>query len=334
MFAPMHKISIIIPIYNVEQYLPQCLKSVINQTYQNLEIILVDDGSTDACPQICEEFALKDNRIKLIHKKNGGLSDARNAGLKRATGDFISFIDSDDFVAVDFCEKLLKALLENTADVAECDFLAFDNDQDLEKFSTDTKEKIEVFETEAAVELLMKEYFKQTVWNKLYRREVLGHFEFPVGKINEDEFWTYKVFGNSKKLVKITDVLYFYRQQAASIMGKQYSLKRLDGLQALEERIGYMRENFPKLEHLAVQIFCMASMDHYIKIEQHPEIDPQKIFREKVVASVKKYDQTFILENSDWKAVFWYQLFIKTPGIYAKLRNLNEIRIKFKNKKV
>ena len=183
----MNKISIVIPIYNVEKYLPQCLDSVINQTHQNLEIILVNDGSTDSCGEIGEEYAAKDPRIKVIHKENGGLSDARNAGIKVATGEYIAFIDSDDFVAVDFCEKLLETLLENTADVAECDFLAFENDRDLEKFSTDTKEKIEVFETEAALELLMKEYFKQTVWNKLYRREVLGDFEFPVGKINEDE---------------------------------------------------------------------------------------------------------------------------------------------------
>ena len=323
----MNIITIIIPIYNVEQYLPQCLKSVINQTYQNLEIILVDDGSTDACPQICEEFALKDNRIKLIHKKNGGLSDARNAGLKRATGDFISFIDSDDFVAVDFCEKLLKALLENTADVAECDFLAFDNDQDLEKFSTDTKEKIEVFETEAAVELLMKEYFKQTVWNKLYRREVLGHFEFPVGKINEDEFWTYKVFGNAKKIVKIPDVLYFYRQQEGSIMAQQYSIKRLDGLTALQERIDYMKENFPNLENLAIKIFSFGSLWHYQKIDKHSKIDQEMVYRKKIVACVKAYNKRSIFKPWKIKEVFWYQFFITAPNLCAKFRNFISVGI-------
>lgn len=329
----MNIITIILPIYNVAQFLPQCLDSVINQTYQNLEIILVNDGSTDSCPQICEDFALKDNRIKLIHKKNGGLSDARNAGLVEASGNFISFVDSDDILSIHFCEKLLKTLLVNDADIAECDFLCFEEDQDLEKFASNPEENTEVFETEVALELLMNENLKQMVWNKLYRREVVGDLQFPVGKINEDEFWTYKVFGNSKKVVKITDILYFYRQQTESIMGKQYSLKRLDGLQGLEERIGYMSKNFPKLENSAIRIFCTGSMDHYVKIEQHPQIDPQKIFRKKIVENLKKYDQRSILENSDWKGVFWYHLFTKAPYLYSKLRNSNEMRIKHKNKK-
>lgn len=323
----MNKISIVIPIYNVEKYLPQCLDSVINQTHQNLEIILVNDGSTDSCGEIGEEYAAKDPRIKVIHKENGGLSDARNAGIKVATGEYIAFIDSDDFVAVDFCEKLLETLLENTADVAECDFLAFENDRDLEKFSTDTKEKIEVFETEAALELLMKEYFKQTVWNKLYRREVLGDFEFPVGKINEDEFWTYKVFGNAKKIVKIPDVMYFYRQQEGSIMAQQYSIKRLDGLTALQERIDYMKENFPNLENLAIKIFSFASLWHYQKIDKHSEIDQEMIYRKKIVACVKAYNKRSIFKPWKIKEVFWYQFFITAPNLCAKLRNFINVGI-------
>ena len=323
----MTKLSIIIPIYNVEDFLPQCLDSVINQTHPNLEIILVNDGSTDSCGEIGEEYAAKDPRIKVIHKENGGLSDARNAGLKIATGDFISFIDSDDFVAVDFCEKLLETLLENTADVAECDFLAFENDRDLEKFSTDTKEKIEVFETEAALELLMKEYFKQTVWNKLYRREVLGDFEFPVGKINEDEFWTYKVFGNAKKIVKIPDVLYFYRQQEGSIMAQQYSIKRLDGLTALQERIDYMKENFPNLENLAIKIFSFGSLWHYQKIDKHSKIDQEMVYRKKIVACVKAYNKRSIFKPWKIKEVFWYQFFITAPNLCAKFRNFISVGI-------
>jgi glycosyltransferase involved in cell wall biosynthesis len=127
----MHKISVIIPIYNVEKYLSVCLESVINQTYQNLEIILVDDGSTDACPKICDDYATKDNRIKLIHKKNGGLSDARNIGVKHATGDLISFVDSDDVLSLYFYEKLINILEENDADIVECGFRKFYNEKEL-----------------------------------------------------------------------------------------------------------------------------------------------------------------------------------------------------------
>ena len=124
----MNKISIIIPVYNVEKYLSTCLNSVINQTYQNLEIILVNDGSTDACPKICEEYATKDNRIKVIHKQNGGLSDARNVGLKQTTGNLVSFVDSDDVLALDFYQKLINVLIKNNADIAECGFLKFENE--------------------------------------------------------------------------------------------------------------------------------------------------------------------------------------------------------------
>ena len=132
-------ISIIIPVYNVEKYLSECIESVINQTYKNLEIILVNDGSTDSCPQICEEYAAKDNRIKVIHKKNGGLSDARNIGLKQATGALISFVDSDDLLSLDFCQRLLDALIESDADIVECDFV---------KFEEETEEINEVEETD------------------------------------------------------------------------------------------------------------------------------------------------------------------------------------------
>lgn len=330
----MHKISIIIPVYNVEQYLAQCLNSVINQTYHNLEIILINDGSTDSCPQICDEYALQDDRIKVIHKKNGGLSDARNFGLTQATGDFISFIDSDDIVAADFCEKLLQASIEHKADIVECGFYKFENELDLPTGGVTANATFELFETELALELLIKEYLKQIVWNKLYRKEVVAQLQFPVDKINEDEYWTYKVFGNAKKIVKMQATLYFYRQQLASIMGKEYSLKRLDGLQGLEERIAYVKEKFPKLENLAKQYFCFGCMFHYEMIDENPEIDPKKIFRRQILKKVKTYNQLSIVKNWGLKAVFWFYLFIVTPSTYVRFKNWNDTRIKSVSKVV
>lgn len=324
----MYKISIIIPIYNVEKYLPQCLNSIINQTYQNLEIILVNDGATDSCPKICDEYALKDERIKVIHKPNGGLSEARNAGLKIATGDFISFVDSDDLLSVDFYQKLLQNLIDNKADIVECGFHKFDTDVDLTKVNVSANVTVALFETEMALELLMKEYLKQMVWNKLYRKEVVLDFKFPVNKVNEDEFWTYKVFGNSKKIVKISEVLYFYRQQEASIMGKKYSLKRLDGLQGLEERISYMKRNFPKLENLAVKYFCFGSMYHYQMINKHSEIDLQKKNRKNILCKVKQYNQVSVLKDWKLKEIIWCQLFIWSPKNYIKLREIFDNRVK------
>ena len=327
MFAPMHKISIIIPIYNVEQYLPQCLKSVINQTYQNLEIILVDDGSTDACPQICEDFALKDNRIKLIHKKNGGLSDARNAGLKIATGDFISFVDSDDFLSSRFYETLLQYMLNNDADIVECGFKEFEDEKDLKKSELLSPIAAETYETEIALKLLIKDYLQPMVWNKLYRKEVLIDLKFPIGKIHEDVFWTYRAFGNGEKIVKIQDKMYFYRQQANSISGKKYSLKRLDAVDALEERISYMKTNFPKLENLATLVFCFGAMDHYRSITENQAIDPKKTHRKQIIQKVKNFNKYSMLKNWDLKAIFWYKFFLLSPNTSLRCRKyVNKVR--------
>lgn len=323
----MDKISVIVPIYNVEDFLPYCLGSVINQTYQNLEIILINDGSTDSSPKICDEYALNDSRIEVIHQENGGLSNARNAGLAIATGDIISFVDSDDFLSLDFYKILLQTLIENNADVVECGFCKFKSDPKVEMTLQSSEKNKELFEAVNALELLMKEYFKQIVWNKIYRKEVVAGLLFPTNKINEDEFWTYKVFGNAKRIIKISDILYFYRQQENSIMGKEYSIKRLDGLQALEERIFYMREYFPKLENLAIQVFCFACIAHYQKICENEEIDTQKIIRKEIKLKVNKFCRFNIYRNWGWKAVFWLYLFILSPKLSMKFRSFNEYRI-------
>lgn len=318
----MHnKISIIVPIYNVEKYLVPCLESIINQTYKNLEIILIDDGSTDSCPQICDEYALKDERIKVIHKKNGGSSEARNDGLQKITGDIIAFVDSDDLLSVDFYQKLLQTLTENNADIVECGFSKFETHLELENLTPPANKPTQIFKTEIALELLMKEDLKQVIWNKIYRKEVLLDIMFPVGKFIDDEYWTYKVFGNSQKIVRITDILYFYRQQEGSIMRRKYSLKRLDGLQALEERINYMKENFPNLENLAIKIFSLGSLWHYQQVAKYSEIDPEGIYKKRIAANVAKYRNRLIFKNWKFKEIFWYQFFITKPNFCAKLRN-------------
>lgn len=322
----MHKISVIIPIYNVEPYLAECLDSVIHQTYQNLEIILVNDGSTDACPQICEDYAAQDQRIVLIHKKNGGLSDARNAGLAIATGDYISFVDSDDLLSLDFYQILLQTLIEKEADIIECEYRKFKSLNELKILKNTHHQLSKIYQTEIALELLMKEYLKQVVWNKIYKKEIINGFQFPKNRINEDEFWTYKVFGNAKTIAKIDKELYFYRQQETSIMGKSYSLKRLDGLYAIEDRITYMIEYFPNLENLAIHMFCNASMFHYQQLFKHNHLDPQKKYRKEIYAKVKQYQKWSVLKKWHWKDIVWFLLFIYLTVIYMKLRDYMEVK--------
>lgn len=251
MYKSKPNISVIVPIYKVEPYLRRCVDSLLQQTCENFELILVDDGSPDNCGAICDEYAAMDDRVRVIHKPNGGLSDARNAGLEIARGEYIAFVDSDDWVAPEFLERMLEAMRETGADICECDILRTYGEENVQYAANASSV---VYDTEKAMEELIRDgAFHQYVWNKLYRRAVIGDNLFPKGKTNEDEFWTYRVFGNAKKVVKIPDVLYFYLQRPGSIMGEGYSLKRLDALEAKLQRQRYMDANFPQLSLHAKQ---------------------------------------------------------------------------------
>lgn len=242
-------ISIIVPIYKVEGYLHRCVDSILAQTYRDFELILVDDGSPDNCGTICDQYAARDVRVRVIHKENGGLSDARNAGLLVAQGDYIAFVDSDDWLMPNYLQYLLDTLCEQNADICECGIVRTDGS---ESISESEMTEASVFDTQTALRLLIgDEVFHQYVWNKLYRREVIGDIAFAKGKTNEDEFWTYQVFGNAKKAARIDTPLYMYFQRSDSIMGQGYSLKRLDALEAKVQRLHYMDTHFPELHSLA-----------------------------------------------------------------------------------
>ena len=245
----MDLITIVVPIYRVEPYLPRCIDSLLAQTYRNLELILVDDGSPDRCGIICEEYAAKDARVRVIHKENGGLSDARNAGMAVAKGEWIAFVDSDDWVTPDYLERMYRAILTADADICECGVcITADETVTIQDIQGDQ----EVFTPEEALkELILDRKLRQHVWNKLFRRSCIDGTLFAKGKINEDEFWTYQVFGRAKRVVRIGQQLYFYFQRPGSIMGTKYSLKRLDALEAKALRQQYVERNYPALADTA-----------------------------------------------------------------------------------
>ena len=231
-------ISVVVPIYNVEKDLENCLKSLINQTYDNLQIILVDDGSTDSCGTICDNYKKIDNRIEIIHKANGGLADARNAGLKIVRGQYVAFLDSDDYIYRTMYEDLYKLLKENDSDIAECDFLRIDVSQKGNEESIineeNFKRKIEtnILSNIDALRLLyganIYEYVKKVVvWNKLYKREVINGIWFPTGRLHEDEFTTHKILYNANKIVSTNKILHGYMQTSGSIMRKPLKPKRI-----------------------------------------------------------------------------------------------------------
>ena len=218
-------ISVIVPIYKVEAYLERCIRSIVNQTYKNLEIILVDDGSPDSCPDICDVWKEKDDRIKVIHKKNGGLSDARNAGMQIMTGTYISYIDSDDWVANDMYEKMMYAIKKNDADICECQF---EKTAGIVKSNKEQKtDKVTILKKEEALKAVVEEKINPVVWNKIYKREIVDQLYFEKGKYNEDEFWTYQVVEKAEKIVQIEDVGYYYFFREDSIINETYSISKI-----------------------------------------------------------------------------------------------------------
>jgi len=240
----MPLISVIVPVYKVEPYLDRCVRSIVEQTYRNLEILLIDDGSPDRSGAMCDAWAEKDSRIRVIHKENGGGGQARNVGLDNARGEWIAFVDSDDFLSPDMYQHL-SSLLEDGADIAECGFVSTFTDQ------ADFGERLEgftVYTPREAMSLHIRDTaFRQVIWNKLYRRQVIDGVRFPEGTKIDDEFFTYRVLGNAGKLARSLRVCYAYRQQADSVMHGAYSLKRLEGLTAKQQRLAYLQARMPQL---------------------------------------------------------------------------------------
>jgi glycosyltransferase involved in cell wall biosynthesis len=224
-------ISIVIPIYNVEKYLKNCVDSVCNQTYRNLEIILVDDGSPDHCPEICEDYARNDSRVRVIHKQNGGLSDARNYGIEVAKGKYITCIDSDDYVSEDFIEYLYKLLKDANADISVCGFIKTKNLNENRIFTSE--DTIEMSSNQAIQEMLYAKIFTTSAWGKLYRTDLFYDVTYPLGKYSEDMYTTFKLLNKANKVVYGNQVCYYYLHRPNSILTSDFSSKHLDVFEAL-----------------------------------------------------------------------------------------------------
>lgn len=238
-------ISIIVPVYKVEKYLGKCIESILAQTYKNIEVILVDDGSPDKCPAICDGYVEKDDRIIVIHKQNGGLSDARNAGIAVAKGAFICFIDSDDYVSEDFCELLLDAAIKEDADMAICNYLVVDENGDsIQERNLHMPIKDECISSQEFI----KEYCGKYGWyyviacNKIYRRELFEKVKYPLGKQHEDAFVIHHLVSQCNRIACIKNALYFYVQRKGSIMS-HISIRNMDLGEALIDQYKFAKKN-------------------------------------------------------------------------------------------
>lgn len=240
------KVSVIVPIYNVEKYLPECLDSILNQTFSNYELILVDDGATDTSGEICERYAAHDNRIKIIHKENGGLSSARNAGINVAVGDYIAFIDSDDAVHPDYLRDMVSIAETQEADLVACHFV-----KGKDCVWEEADDTLDIRIGREILNRMNDDDVTVTVaWNKLYHRKFFHDYglRYPEGKIHEDMFLTPQVLYHANKMVITSRKLYFYRQRPDSIMTAAFSLKQLQVLESVEFRIGFFSKiDYPDL---------------------------------------------------------------------------------------
>lgn len=270
------KVSIIVPIYRVEDYLDRCVESLVAQTYEQLEILLVDDGSPDSCPAMVDAWASRDSRIVALHKENGGLSDARNYGLERATGDYIAFVDSDDYVAPDYIERMLAEQIRTGADIVSSGLYYAYADR-LEELPLTVpapqvmtgREAMEAFFTRGGVELCV-------VWNKLYRREIFTTehaselVRFPVGRLHEDNYTTFRLYHAAERVALIADPLYYYVQRGGSIMATWGEKNMRDNIDCLHYMLDWGEHNAPEIRALLVN----AAYRGYLGLLTVPEIHP------------------------------------------------------------
>lgn len=292
-------ISIIVPIYNVEKYLSKCIDSIINQTYQNIEIILVDDGSPDNCSQICDDYAERDKRIVVVHKKNGGLSDARNYGLDVCKGEYITFIDSDDYVESNYIEVLYRLLKDTNSDISIVGTNSVYEDKAVNFECCDYSNiKKVIYEKEAVIIGTLNVNISQNAWGKLYKRYLFDEIRFPVGFLYEDLAIVFNILDITTRVVVSDARLYNYLVRNNSIMHSKFSMKQYCEVEIIDNSMDFMMENYPNLEllirarrvysYLIVLERILLSEDRDLYVEQIDELDNK----------IHQYSKGLLISNS------------------------------------
>ncbi|PGS52660.1 glycosyltransferase family 2 protein [Bacillus sp. AFS041924] len=253
------KISIIVAAYNVENYIEKCLKSVTEQTYKQLEIIVVNDGSTDYTLEVIQNISKTDKRIVIVNKSNGGLSSARNAGLDRATGDYIGFVDGDDNIAADMYEGLLEEMQKHKCEIAMCGVLKVYNDYTEHDSLID--HSVVLNKVEALDALIEEKYIKHYAVNKLYKSTLFQGVRYPEGRLYEDIFTTYKLFAQANRIVYSNKIGYYYIQREGSILRSKYNVRKLDCILAFSEFKAYIDTDFPELSQKILWRINLSKMN-------------------------------------------------------------------------
>lgn len=252
------EISIIVPIYNIEKYLDKCIQSILNQSFKCFELILVNDGSQDSSGKICDKYAIKDKRVKVIHKTNGGLSDARNVGIIVAKGKYIGFVDGDDYVDKDMYEKLYNSIKENNTKIAMCGRYNVSSGRCSEYFVLNNPK---VLSSEEALRgLLTWTNLDSSSCDKLFSRELFDNIKFPIGKLNEDVYVMYKLIHMANGISHIGSPKYYYVERTGSITSLSFSKRKLDWPKAAKEILVFINENYPNLKEEAMYFYFSSLM--------------------------------------------------------------------------
>ncbi|MBQ8355356.1 MAG: glycosyltransferase [Oscillospiraceae bacterium] len=322
----MDLISVIVPVYKVEPYLDRCIRSIVDQTYRNLEIILVDDGSPDRCGEMCDAWAAKDSRIRVIHKENGGAGLARNIAMDLAHGEFISLIDSDDYIEPHMYEHLLSLMVEDV-DIAECELLETESD-DAPLDGPKTDGILVCTAEEAMAHHIGDAIFRQTPPNKLYRRATVGDIRFPVGNRIDDEFFTYRVIARCRRLAHSDRRMYAYRQQPGSVMHLSFALSRLQAVDAKEQRLELLEQQFPELVPLAkTNLWYTCLYQGQMALRHLNETDRRTAFG-KLKSALDRHPLTSADRKTlPLKQQVWHHLTGASFILACRLRNLLKIGI-------
>lgn len=289
-------ISVIVPVYNVNKYIEKCVSSLINQTYKCLEIILVDDGSTDGSAEICDEIKKRDDRIVVLHKTNGGLSDARNYGVDYSHGELLSFIDGDDYIAPNMYEVMLQRMIDDESEICICNYMKVDEngkkiDEEYSNFEIEDslisgKDMIKGLESSSVV------YFV-VAWNKLYRKNLFDNIRYPVGKVHEDEYVAHIIAHNAEKVSCLSEAFYFYVQRKGSITYSGTCKTRRNKMQAYIERFDYVEPKYSDLRNEL--IWLLADYISNLVIEQLCSSD--EVFYREGINEFKKRFRCIIKEG-------------------------------------
>lgn len=276
------KISIIVPVYNMEKYLEECLNSLIAQSLKEIEIILVNDGSTDASLDICDKFSYMDARIKVYSKENGGLSDARNYGLRYSTAEYVGFIDADDYIDCDFYEKLYYGMIENAVDISIAQIKKTDDIGEI-LFVAGYKDKGKIGNIEIMKSMLTAKGVSNSVCNKLFKKSLFSIDPFPIGKLYEDEYVTYKIVDKCNYIYFTNEVSYYYRTNQSSITHAKFSKKEIHRIEASLIRIEYLKHRHTELLDDAKRYLMYDCLTAISKMDKY-ELEYNKL----ILSNVRK----------------------------------------------